>query len=503
MTLLSTLDRLAVVLLLLAPALADRREQGPGDAPASGLLAGVARVEINPPAGIVHLNWGSQTHVAAEGIDPAGMKATALVISDGRQKFAMVDIDTLGVQGLDEAIGRASAQTGIPARHIRLAATHTHSGPMLSRQRGPLGTDYNQYEPAFQEYRRRMVDRVVEAIVEADRRLKPAHLYGARGIGTININRRFRASGGMPAAVGRNPEGFLDRDLSVVRIDDGDGKPIAVLVNYQCHGTVLAYENRLISPDWIGMTRQVVEQALPGALCLYFQGAAGNQGPVEGFTGDLRVAHRLGSVLGHQAAALALGIETVRREPRFEGFVESTAYQAKQHWRVAGPRDSPVRFASRRLEVPRRRYTPADIDEMETRIADAQKKVEEVKAAGDAWKLHQAEARLRRVGDLLTQWRKPHDGTPIAVDIEALRIGEVAIFAMPGEPFAEIGAAVKQGSPLAVTLFCGYSSGAGGDYMPVPAEYSLGGYEVERTPYAPEAAGRVIAAAVELLRSLR
>src|SRR4051795_6202916 len=66
---------------------ADVVEQGPKDSQPSGLQAGVARTDITPPVGIAHLNWGSQTHVEAQGIDPAGMYATALVLSDGRQKF--------------------------------------------------------------------------------------------------------------------------------------------------------------------------------------------------------------------------------------------------------------------------------------------------------------------------------------------------------------------------------------------------------------------------------
>ena len=491
------------LLLLALPAAADTREQGPRDSPPSGLLAGVARADITPPVGIAHLNWGSQTHVDAIGVDPMRMLATALVLSDGRQKFAMVDVDTIGVEWLNDAIPRAAALTGIPAAHIRLAATHTHAGPAVSAGKGPLGVDMAARQSVFQRYRKAVVDKVAGAIVEANSRLKPAHLHGARGIGTININRRVRTADDNPAAVGRNPEGFVDRDLGVVRIDDGEGKPLAVLVNFQCHGTVLAYENKLISPDWIGAMRRVVERAMPDALCLYFQGAAGNQGPIEGFTGDLAVAHRLGSILGHQAAALAVGIETVRREPKFEGFVESTAYQAKQHWRVAGPRDATVRFTVRTVHVPRRRYTAQDLDEMQTLVADARQKLEQATRANDPWKKHQAEARVRRFSDLLEQWRQPYDPAPIPVDLQALRIGEVAIIAMPGEPFAEIGAAVRQASPFAVTLFCGYSSGAGGDYMPTAGEYRHGGYEVQRTPYAPEAAAKVVEEATVLLRSLK
>ena len=126
-------------------------------------------------------------------------------------------------------------------------------------------------------------------------------------------------------------------------------------------------------------------------------------------------------------------------------------------------------------------------------VADAQKKLEAVKSSGDPGKQHQAEARLRRLADLLQQWKRPYDPTPIQVHVQILRIGEVAIVAMPGEPFGEIGAAIKKASPFAVTMFCGYSSGGGGGYMPIESEYKFGGYEVERTPYGVGAAEKVIA----------
>ena len=495
---------IAVISAVAAPvARADRVEQGVKDAAPSGLMAGVARAGITPPAGIVQLNWGSQTHVEAAGMDPSGMVATALVLSDGRQKFAMVDIDTLNLTGEEVVIQRASTLTGIPPAHIRLAASHTHAGPQLSMVRGPAGTDYARYQAVFRRYREALADKIVGAIVEASAALRPVHLYGAHGIGTININRRVRGAGELPAAVGRNPEGFVDRDLVVVRIDDARGDPYAVLVNYACHGTVMGYENDHISPDWMGAMRRAVEEALPGARCLFFQGAAGDQGPVEGFTGDLSVAHRLGSILGHQAAAIALGIDTVEREPRFEGFVESTAYQAKQPWRVLGARDATLKFALRTVEVPRRKYSPEDIAEIRKLISEAQAKLQEAEASGDAWKRHQANARLRRFSDLLKKWQLPHDPAPIAVQLQVLRIGEVAIVAMPGEPFAEIGAAIKKASPFPVTMFCGYSTGAGGDYMPTESEYRLGGYEVQRTPYAPEAAGMIIREATGLFEEVR
>src|SRR5260370_8065681 len=85
-----------VIVLLFSVCLgADVVEQGPKDSAPSGLLAGVARADISPPVGIAHLNWGSQTHGEAAGIDPAGMYATPLALPDGSQKFVMLNINPL------------------------------------------------------------------------------------------------------------------------------------------------------------------------------------------------------------------------------------------------------------------------------------------------------------------------------------------------------------------------------------------------------------------------
>ena len=494
---------LSILLLACAALFGDVVEQGPKDSKPSGLLAGVARADITPPVGIAHLNWGSQTHVTAVGIDPVGMLATALVISDGKQKFAIVDIDAGGVRGYDRAIAAASKATGIPEQNIRLNATHTHAGPAFQASKGPVGKDPAVFERVIAAHQTIVAEKILGAIIEADSKLRPVHAYGARGSGSININRRVRAIGDKPPAVGTNPDGYVDRELVVIRIDDADGKPYAILVNFQCHGTVLTFENKLISPDWIGMVRKTIEQAFPGALALYLQGAAGNQGPIEGGTGDLRVAHRLGSALGLQAAALAMQIETTRREPRMEGYVESTAFAARQPWRVVGPRDATLKFVTKAVELPRRTWTPAEIDRMSTQVANAKKQVAEATQRGDAWQKHQAEARLRRDSDLLTKWTRPTDSSPIKVDVQILRIGDVAIVSMPGEPFAEIGAAIKKASPFAYTMFCGYSSGTGGGYMPVESEFAHAGYEVEMTPYGIKAAEKLIRETVDLYKRVQ
>ena len=134
------------------------------------------------------------------------------------------------------------------------------------------------------------------------------------------------------------------------------------------------------------------------------------------------------------------------------------------------------------------------------------KRVEEARAKAvgvtEPWAKHAAEARVRRFADLLEKWKKPA-GPPVRIQLQILRVGEVAMVAMPGEPFAEIGLAVKRASPFGVTMFCGYSTGEGGEYMPVESEYAFEGYEVDRTPYAPEAASIVVREASGLYAEVR
>jgi neutral ceramidase len=486
---------------------ADVVEQGVKDSKPSGLMAGVAKVNIDPAVGTPHMNWGSATHLVGRAVDPVGMYMRALVLSDGKQKFALIDADSS--PGNPTALQRASALTGIPVDHMRIGICHTHAGPALSRGKGPVGADLSAYEKMMESYRAVLVDKLVGLIVEANNRLRPVHAYGLAGTGSIAINRRFRGKGpndpDMPPAVGLNFEEFTDRDLPVIRIDDSQGDPYAVLVNFQAHGTVLAYENQTLSADWPGAMRNTVEKNLPGATCIFFQGATGNQGPIEGFTGDLEVAHRLGSILGHEATALALRISTVRREPKFEGYTESTALQARQPYRVLGPQDATLRYASKVLDLPRRVYTPADIERMTNLTNAAERMLKEVnqKPGAAEWERSQAAARHRRWANLLERYKQAPNTRPVQLEVAVLRIGDMALLMTQGELFSEIGAAVKKSSPFRVTLFCGYGNRTGGGYMPTKAEYSRGSYEVDGTPYGPDAADIVVRESVALLKSVR
>src|SRR4029079_41141 len=98
--------------------------------------------------------------------------------------------------------------------------------------------------------------------------------------------------------------------------------------------------------------------------------------------------------------------------------------------------------------------------------------------------------------------RQLHGQTHRSFQAQAFTIGhDIALMAIPGEPFAEIGLAVKRDSPFEHTLFSGYSN-AGWAYIPMPDAYPLGGYEVEITPFSPEAPALIVENCLALLQDM-
>jgi len=100
---------------------------------------------------------------------------------------------------------------------------------------------------------------------------------------------------------------------------------------------------------------------------------------------------------------------------------------------------------------------------------------------------------------VLGRARAYHGRTEHAVALHMLRIGPAVIAGIPCEPFAEIALAIKAKSPFPHTWFGGYTGGWAG-YIPIASEYRRGGYEVDTTPFAPEAADRVVEGTLAALR---
>jgi len=162
---------------------------------------------------------------------------------------------------------------------------------------------------------------------------------------------------------------------------------------------------------------------------------------------------------------------------------------------------SGLRVVSTIVSLPRYRYGSAE--NAEQLVRNLEKEVERRKAQeNSASSLWWAQSRLKRAQEVLESWQADAPLPTIDAELQAWKLGDLALTTAPGEIFNEIGSRVKRDSPLAHTCFAAYTNGSIG-YVPVREAYSEGGYEVTHACRVdPEAGDLVHEGCLELLRSL-
>ncbi len=476
--------------------------------------AGVARCDITPPIGIAHGNWSAQAHERAEGID-LPLCCTVLAATDGNEEIILAEWELLyppSGKWLVEARQRITDLTGVPASHIRLSATHTHAGPSLNKPWFQGGAEM------VAPYVASLTDRLAGAAWAAHQAMQPARVAGGKGSCAVNANRRrpwrkgadhfaehpfylaHRAQEFTTILMAPNPEGFADHEVGVIRIDDQNGDAIAVLVNYAAHPTIMAWDNRLLSPDYPGTLRRTVE-SIVGGTCLFLQGAAGNQDTVRDYACRAEDARWVGKQVGLEAARVASLIETQPSQLGIAKTVESSWTMGVAARVPQGEPDGTVRAVSRTIALPAWQHPPPTEQEIEN-VARLERALAELRARGAPEEaVRAANMRVRRAALDLVIVRERSAAPEIPIEFQAIRLGPCALVGIPVEPFAEIGAAVKQGSPFTTTFYSGYTNGVN-HYLPMAYAYPEGGYEVWMTPFAPDAADKTIATSLELLELL-
>jgi hypothetical protein len=426
------------------------------------LQIGVARADITPPVGIPMVGFAGRDE-ASHVHDP--LTATALVLDDGQGPAALVCVDLLSSSLKTAADLRQTISTvsGIPAERIGLAYAHNHYGPDVDRSKSDL----------VEAYRENLRHVLGGAVLQARGALQPARLGVGWGQSDIGVNRREKQPDGS-IVLGQNPDGPVDHQVGVARFDDADGRPLATLVNYACHPVSQARQMQALSADIPGSMREVVEH-LTGAPALYVQGACGDVDPVR-----MEPSHEPARSLGTR-----LGCEVVR------------VWETIQTQEASG-----LEVARRTVPLPGYRY---DSEEKASQLVDElEQAVERLSSqGGSASALVWAQRRLKRARQVLDSWRQGGELPPVEAELQAWRIGDLALATASGEIFNQIGRRIKEGSPFAETFFVGYLNGSIG-YVPVREAYPEGGYEVTHACQVdPEAGDLVENGCLELLRSLR
>ena len=463
------------------------------------LLAGAASADITPPIGIAHANWGAQTHERAAGID-LPLTVTALAFGDGETTSLIIDVDCCWLWDplYQETLAAVTALTGLPEQGVRIAYTHTHSGPQAGTAFQWVGAGVEMWEP----YQRNLQQVVAGAAWTALRSMQPVRASAAEGSSNISVNRRFQRPDDGAVIVGRNWEGVRDPAVQVLRFDSLAGDPVAAVVHFGCHPITVGPDNALITPDYPGVVKQVVGDAT-GAATLFLQGAAGDVGPVRGVAADgVNQYQRLGTILGLEASRLWWEAEPVPTVETYAGTLESGAPLAMYDDVPLPDEPAAIRVVRRTVELPARKAEDAAVFEveLETHLAH----LDRLRAGGGSDdEIRRETMNVKRAGMRARLHRRLEGQTTVPVEISATAIGdEIALLAASVEMFAATGLAIKAGSPFAHTLVSGYSGPSGG-YLPTADAYPLGGYEIEITPFAPGAADACVAASIEVLRELK
>ncbi|MSU57443.1 MAG: hypothetical protein EXS35_04560 [Pedosphaera sp.] len=479
------------------------------NSPTPTLLAGTGRRCTNPPPNIAHGGWGAQKHEQAEGID-MDLWATALALSDGTTTAIILDIDIqiLTNERADQIRAAVSQATGVPKQNISACATHTHSGPVPYKSWIEKG--YEMVGPWFDNLARWCSEAASEAITN----LQPVEIRVGRGECHINSNRRCVTPSG-ERFLGVNADGPCDHEVLVVRFDSGtgvspvrpgsesngqDARATTTLVNYACHGTVMGPGNRLITPDYAGAMKRVVEEAV-GGRCVFLLGSAGNVGPVQGFQADPKVYRSLGAVLGHEVAKVALSLKAIPSSMTFREVIPSGAPLGKYDPEFAARLGLPLRVLEKEIMVPlcdglpEKKAATEKLDLWKAKLKAGREQNDEAAITEAIYMARRADIQLRMADDFGGK-------TSAGVRTHFITFGDVALVGCNIEPFCEIGMAIKKQSPFPVTFLCGYTNGRMA-YLPTADEWTKGGYEVENSPFGQNAAEVLQRDILATLRGLR
>lgn len=286
---------------------------------------GVAQTDITPPQGIYARNWAASAYDTAEGIHRPLM-LTCITFQTTLQEEPLILISAdLGLwkNKEDEWLVRNGVleELLLDSSRLMLCLSHTHAGPSIYRE--------DAFKPGgelIEPYLLKVRNAAIKAAKSGLSKATAATLTWHYGKCNLAANRDLSDPDSKQILVGFNPEEPADDTLLVGRVTDklDHNRIIATLVNYACHPTTLAWENRLISPDYVGAMRQIVESHT-AAPCLFLQGASGELAPAEQYVGEPGIADKHGLQLGYAVLSTLSSMLPPETQLSLDGNIESGA----------------------------------------------------------------------------------------------------------------------------------------------------------------------------------
>jgi len=471
------LSMLMTILLLAASAAA----QSPGKKP---LLAGVATSNITPwlGDGLVG-NFGTPPpakHVHDE------LHARCFVLDDGTTRIALVVCDNIYIsrEVLDDAKRQITEATGLPADRVLISGTHTHSS-VSARWKNPL-----QPEKEFTEYQRFVAHRIADGVRCAINNLRPARVaWGTVDLpGQVFCRRWLMKPGtelfnpfGEPDHAKMNPgnspnllkpAGPVDPQIAFLALETLEGRPLGLLANYSLHYVGGTGPNH-ISADYFAVFADRIQELLgadrqdPPFVAAMSNGTSGNINNVN------------------------YAVPRPKRQPYEQiRLVADECAQAVcgEYKKLVWHDWVPLGMRQRELELAVRKPTQAQLEHANKLLSEPERP--------DKFPHERSYAQSA----LLLQ----NSPETVRVILQAVRIGELGISAIPFEVFSEIGLELKARSPLKPSFTIELANGGYG-YLPTPEQHKLGGYEtwLGTNKVEVQASTKIVNALLEMFAELK
>jgi hypothetical protein len=454
--------------------------------PTSRLRLGISRADITPPVGIYHRMWGAARHDQATGVhqpligdvlvfEPLQPHGTA-------SRMIRVQIDQVGLgQEAHEQLRYSISQAGAVAlEQVIITYSHTHSGGFFTPDRVPLpGGDLI---PAYLD---ELGATLQNACREAIEQVQEVTISYATGWCDMAANRDCWDEELNGYVCGYNPDGSTDNTVLVGRVTDHKNELKHVFVHYACHPTTLAWDNTLLSPDFVGALRQEVER-YTGASCTYLQGPCGDIGAKDGHQGDTAVADRN----GRQVALAALSAMTSMGDPshdfQYQGPVISGATLGT--WKYMPFSEDRVKQSTiydggmYTVDLPLiARPDPQELAQQQEQWLARQQEADQ---QGDAVAARDYGARAERARRWIGRLDSFPEGENYSLGFSIYRMGDALWVTCGGEPYNLLQTELRRRFPAWTLIVSPLDTGLQVAYLLPEDRYGKGLYQEEPSPLA-------------------
>jgi hypothetical protein len=415
-------------------------------------------------------------------------------------RWAQVQLDMVGLglkshQTMRQTVADA---LGIPPAQVILSYSHTHSGGVfgLDRVQMPGG----DLIPAYLES---VAEKLHAAALQAKSNLSECHLTYGTGHCDMAAHRDYWDDTNNLFACGFNPDAPADNTLLVMRATSPDGTVRATLVNYACHPTTLAWENTLISPDYVGALRATVEAAT-NAPCVFTLGACGELGPRRSYVKETEIADENGRQVAYAALSVLAGMNKPAHDFAYAGPVISGATLGT--WKNVPQRDDRgaevSRFEAAVQTVDLAQRERPTLEQLEASLKGFLEKQAEADQRGETIAARDFGARAERVRRAIGRMQNLPPGDSYSYAYTVRRFGDAIWVSVGGEPYNALQTSLRAAfpnTPIIVSVLSGESAIS---YLLRADCYGKGLYQEEPSVMAPGCLEQVTEAVIGTVEQL-